>query len=112
MVAFSDLGKAQQLYGEAQNIDGALGNFDAGGAIITMTVSGGTAGGQPAFPRMPIAVDTTGMQYPAAMVDAIKAALTARRSAIDRELQELGVSGVDEARAVLAQPAPSQASRR
>lgn len=118
MVAFTDLGKVQQLYIEAQTLDAAFGNLEAGGEIVNMTISGGRADQgvpppgvfQP--PRMSVSVSTVGILYPPAMVEAIKAALTQRRTAINQELGQLGVSELEAARATQTAQAAAPASAR
>jgi len=99
MVDRANLEKVTRLYEELRVLDAAIGNFDAGGLIVMMTVSGGPpmtsppTGPPSGLPRMPVTVSTAGMNYPPAMVDSIKAQFTARINAINQELTELGVTG-------------------
>ena len=99
MVALTDLPEVNRLYAEARAIDQGIRNFDAGGLITELTVSGEETG-------MEVSVPTRGITYPAEMVAAIKTGLTARRRAVDARLAELGVSGVE------PPPAQPQQARR
>lgn len=109
MVDKSDLGQINQLYDEYRLINAALDNFNAGGQIIQMTISGGPPNAPPPSgptftpPRMSVSLPTTGITYPAAMVEAIKSALNARVGEINDELVKFGVTGVTQA----AAPAPA-----
>jgi hypothetical protein len=95
MVDLADVQKLTQLYEELRQIEAAIANFDAGGTIVAMTISGGP----PDLPalevstRVPISIATADIAYPATVVDAIKTALAARATEIDAELNGLGVTG-------------------
>jgi hypothetical protein len=104
MVDRADLEKVSQLYRELGAITDAIGNLDAGGVIIAMTISGGPPVppgemGTAVLQRVLVQVPTTGWEYPAPMVTAIVGLLKARQEAIDSELAALGVTGEPEARA-------------
>jgi len=98
MVDRADLQRASMLYEELRTIDMALANFDAGGAIVAMTVSAGEetfppTGPGPGGPRTTVTVPTGALQYPQQMVDAIKAQFEARKNAVAQELTSVGVTG-------------------
>jgi hypothetical protein len=106
MPALGDLERVSNLYLEWRTIDQALDNFDNGGVIVSMMISGGPnlppmAPPGPAFgpPRMAVSVSTVGMTYPQQMVDGIKAQFTARKTAIAQELTQLGITDVPAAAA-------------
>lgn len=104
----ADLEQVTRLYEEYRLINAAFDNFDAGGQIIQMMISGGPLATPPPTgpftpPRAPVMLPTTGMTYPAAMVDAIKAELNKRIGEINDDLMKLGVTGV-------TSPQPAQAA--
>lgn len=84
MVAQSDISRATALNQELTNIRTALHSFDREGRIVRMTVVA------PTVP--PVLLDTTAMDYPSQMVAAIRAALSARETAINQELAKMGVT--------------------
>lgn len=85
MVALADVNRAAGLAGESRRLDRAIAAFAAEGfAIVQMTVA----------PDM-LTIDTGGMEYPPVMKEAILAMLTARKDAVDTELTELGVTGIE-----------------
>lgn len=94
----SGLARASQLYDEIATIDAALGNFEAGGVIVSMTVSGGPLNPPPQTgevwvqPRDTVTVQTESITYPAQMVDGIRTQLQARRTAITQELTDMGIT--------------------
>lgn len=99
MVDVSDLQKVMMLSSEKQNISNALTQFDSGGVILSMSVGPRPPAGEPLFSGMGgIPVDTSGMQYPQAMVDAIKQSLVQRQGEIEQQLQALGVTGMEQRR--------------
>jgi len=98
MVDRTDLAKVNQLYDESNLIDRAIDNFDHGGVIIAMSISGAPLDAPPPpgeSSRSGVTLSTTAIAYPPAMVDAIKTALTARLGEIDQELGSLGVTGFE-----------------
>lgn len=109
MVDKVDIERVNQLYTEYQLINAAIENFDLGGQIVQMTVSPGPNALPPSSPmfqlRMSVSVPTTFIGYPATMVDAIKAAFTARIGAINDALAGLGVTGVGQPAVPQAGPA-------
>lgn len=99
MVDISDLQKAMMLSSEKQTIAMALEQLDRDGIILSMSIGPKPAPGQPSFPGMGgIQVDTSRMDYPAQMVEAIKGNLHQRQDEIEQELQGLGVTGVEQGR--------------
>ena len=108
MVDFAHLSDATALMNEITNIGTALDNFDAGGRIIAMTISGPQTGDTP-NPTTSIAIPTAFIDYPPQMVDAIRAALDARRDEITQQLSDLGVTNVDPG--LRAAPAPAKAKK-
>lgn len=85
MVDRNDLGRVQTLYAENGDIGQALANFEAGGGIVRMTIG-----------PTEVTIDTTDIEYPPQMVEAIKAVLMQRQHAIVEELEKLGLTGVGE----------------
>ena len=94
---YNNIQKAQQLSGEKRAIQAALLVFNQGGTIVEMGLAPKpmeNPGGM-IMPRMPtVNVPTEYIQYPEQMVEAIKTAFTSRLTAIDNELKQLGVTGV------------------
>lgn len=88
---FGNLDKASQLWQEIVNIDHVVGNFDNGGVIVSMTVSGN---GPDATAHRPSAtISTIGIPYPPGMTANIRTSLQQRRAAITAELATLGIIG-------------------
>jgi len=112
MVAFNDLQRAFDLKSESLSIDSALRLLAHGdGRIVGMLieVNGLTVGSMRPLlanmranitqmntgaPANNAVIDTTGWQYPQQMVAAITQQLNARRDAIDKELESMGVTEV------------------
>ena len=107
MVYIADLSDVGVLYQELRAIRTAVDNFDHGGRIVQMTVSGGETPmpdpmpdwqpgqGRPPWaisPRQSVSVTTEYIEYPAAMVDAIRAAFAQHEAEIIQRLAELGVT--------------------
>lgn len=94
---FKNIQKAQHLSLEKAAIQEATMIFDQGGSIVSMGLAPkpmDMPGGM-SMPRMPtVNVPTEYIEYPPQMVDAIKSAFTARLTAIDNELKQIGVTGV------------------
>ena len=82
MVAQTDIVQASKLVEESQNIERAIAYLGAGGTIIQMVI---------ASAEMPTSVmlDVSYINYPAAMVDAIRTAMQQRQEAIKTEVAEL-----------------------
>lgn len=90
MVDQADLMRVGMLNGEWQQIASAIDIFDSGGKIINMTV-----GVDMSLPQgRAITIQTQAMDYPQAMVEAIKNFLSSREQEIRNELADLGVTGV------------------
>ena len=91
----SNLQQVNMLYAEARSIDLALQGFEQGGGIVEMSVSMGPIPedeeGRRSISGIP--VRTTYMPTPPAMLDSVKALMTARKTAIEQELQRLGLTG-------------------
>ena len=92
MVDRSNLSEVNDLYTELTVIEQAFRNLDAGGTIVNVTIGGGPPDEMPYNPW--VSVPTTYMTYPPQMVDAIKAAMTARRQQLESKLAELGLTGI------------------
>lgn len=90
----ADLGRATDLYQQAQEIDRALGVIDEKGTITAVTI---TPPGDPQWADART-VSTAGLAYPPQMMDAIRTQLEDRLAAIHGELTTLGVTDVPEAR--------------
>jgi len=111
MVDRSNLQQVNMLYGEAAAIDMALRGFDNGGRIVQMSVSPGPLpepSDEDPFARMRVSgmpVSTVEIEYPPQMVEGIKQQLQTRKAAIDRELTELGLTGIAAQPAQPAAPA-------
>lgn len=86
---FADIGKVSLLSAEKQMIQHAIQIFVMGGRIVEMIVA------HPETPDTAV-VQTTYMEYPPQMIDAIRNALVERQKQITDELAELGVSGMPE----------------
>jgi len=93
----SNLFQVNRLYDEANAIGQALQGFDNGGRIVAMSVSFGPllepTEQAPIVRPMSAMVDVSGIEYPQAMVDAIRTSLQQRLAAINAELQQLGLTG-------------------
>ena len=91
----SNLQQVNMLYAEARSIDLALQGLDQGGGIVEMSVSMGPIPedeeGRRSISGIP--VRTTYMTPPPQMIESVKALMTARKAAIDAELQSLGLTG-------------------
>lgn len=96
MVDRADLQQAERLDSESRSIDEALHILDNGGTINGMLIGDDTAAA-PDVPPRPIMgnvmIRTAGWDYPLQMVEAIRDKLRARKTAIDQELADLGVTG-------------------
>jgi len=110
---YSNINQVNRLVQERRSITAALASFDQGGRIIAMSV------GQPPPADQPMPalfggaqVNTAFIDYPPAMVEAIKAALTARQGAITNELAQLGVTGSDAPTPQAAAPMMGPRGRR
>lgn len=99
MVDRADLPRINALDGEKRSIQDALDAFDAGGTITRLTV------------EYEAEVSTVGMAYPPQMVDAIKQFLQSRRVAIEQELSQLGITGIDVTGVAQAAPTTPPAAR-
>ena len=101
MVDLTDIPQATALVNEKQSITVALDNLERGGRIVAMTIAPPQPEPQEGQPPMPLTpmmgamVPTQSIEYPAQMITSIKAALSARRDAITKELAEMGVTGMD-----------------
>lgn len=112
MVDMVNLGQASRLSRDLMQISQALQNFDNGGVIVSMTISAGDlpVEAMRAMPQVPgVPVSTVGISYPPQMVDAIKTSLHSRQDDIRKQLDELGVSGIDPAEPSPAGATPSAA---
>lgn len=87
MVDRGDLGQINSLYVELQSIESALDIFEHGGRINGMEINAEELG-------RPTYVDTRRLNYPQAMIDAIKSQLQTRRTEIESELADAGITGV------------------
>lgn len=96
MVEASDLVKAMQLKGEWQTLRAALDGFDRGDVINAMTIGPKQTPEQVMAPPMGVTVSTIGIAYPAQMVDSIKGSLQTRQAAVEQDLKDLGVTGIEE----------------
>ena len=107
MVDIADLSDVGVLYQELRSIRVAVENFDLGGRIVQMTVSGGQnpvpdpmpdwqpGQGRPPWaipPRQSVTVNTEYIEYPTQMVDAIRAAFDQHEQEILQRLAELAVT--------------------
>lgn len=106
MVDVSDLAKANELNAELSRINAALGLFDGGGRIVSITIADAS---MPAPPSIPVPIDSAGpvlfvtvqtsfMDYPAQMVEAIKSMLAVREEEVANEMSGLGLTGVSDHR--------------
>jgi hypothetical protein len=121
-----DLSLLTTLYTERTSIEAALDNFDAGGTITSMVVGGppmpppptppepGTPPIPPEMPvlRTPVMVSTINMTYPQQMVDAVKGQLTARRDAINADIQTVLSGGTPHGTPTAAASSPSSRRER
>lgn len=90
MVDFAQIPTANALMSELQRVSAGLDNLEKGGRIIGMQI----AMADPPEGSVPsVYVSTEGIDYPPQMIEAIKAALTARRTAVAKELADMGVTG-------------------
>lgn len=89
------LDRANALAMEKLTILRVLENFDHGGVIISLTVSAEPPSEDWVPERGAAQVSTVGMGYPPQMVEAIRGELEKRRDAINQELGELGVTGIE-----------------
>lgn len=105
MVDKADLARADELATEFGNLAQALANLQAGGKIVGMVVAFSPT--QPPEAQITMGISTTYMDYPAPMVDAIKAFIAQRQSAITDELTSIGVTGLTPSSAASAAPAPA-----
>lgn len=97
MVDRTNLSEVNDLYQEMTAIEQAIINFDAGGQIVQMTVSGISPDAHDLPYQQPwVSVPTTHISYPPQMVQAIKAALEDRRKELEARLDELGLTGIGE----------------
>ena len=93
-----------RLSDEARNLLQATANLEAGGKIVGMTI--GSPPYDPtnpgaAIPGMPAMVNTSGMEYPQAMVDSIKTSINARYQTVSNEIHQL-MTAPDRAQATAA----------
>jgi hypothetical protein len=128
-----DLSILTVLYQERTQIEAAIENFDAGGTIASMTVTGGAPppppepppppqeGEPPAPPpppmpmpmmRMAVTVSTLNMTYPQQMIDAVKGQLTARRDKLNADIQTVLAGGSLDGTHAAAQSGPGTARQR
>ena len=100
MVDKADLPQANMLASEVSSIDRALANFAAGGDIIAMTISSVPTeellqeehSGPPPWGRGQT-ISTLHMTHPPSMLETIKTQLQQRRTALMKELTDMGVTG-------------------
>lgn len=92
MVAIADVARAMALTNEVENLSRAISNLNSNGRIISMRI-----GPDPANPDndVPVTIRTVGWEYPPEMVAAIRDKCQARRDELDKELEGLGVTGVE-----------------
>lgn len=83
----NDVGRATQLVDEKNRINYAIQNFDHGGRIVQMAVGG------PQATMGMVQLSTIYMDYPPQMLDSIKQLFARRLAEIQKELDELGVTG-------------------
>ena len=83
MVALADLSHASALQGEKEVLTQAITNLNANGPIVNMTIG----------PEL-VTVDTSGITYPFQMTSSIVSQLSNRVSAIEKELSDMGVTGL------------------
>lgn len=105
---FGDIQKVNMLSNEKLAIQAATAMLSSGGRINTMTVVGGIYNGpMPGPPGMgvgmfptggPVTVQTHFLQYPQPMIDAIVSGFQTRLSEITQELEQLGVTGMEQRR--------------
>lgn len=79
MVSIADVQNISLLYAERRRLNEAISEFDRGEKISSLNVGRAM-------------VDTRGMDYPQQMVDAIKASVQQRITAVEDELKSLGVT--------------------
>jgi hypothetical protein len=89
MVDLSDVARMNRLMSELEQIGQAIALFNLGARIMNITVGRVMDVVPPS-----VTVDTSYIQYPPQMIDAIKAAFTARENEIRAELTKYGVTGV------------------
>jgi len=82
MVAQTDIVRASQLVEESQSIDRAIAYLAAEGKIIQMVIAS-------ADTPTSVMLDVSYINYPAAMVDAIRSAMQQRQEAIKTEVAQL-----------------------
>ena len=88
MVDFTDLQRAAELGLEKDSIIRAIENLDGGGRIVRMVVSDSEEA------TVGTDVDTSYMQTPPQMIDAIKSQFHDRLDQIASELSGMGVTGI------------------
>jgi hypothetical protein len=89
----ANIRRAAELYAEMRQIERAVEVIDANGTIIAVTLESADLHPDPDSPiHVTITVPTEGLQYPPQMVAAIKAQLEERRTAINHELSDIGVT--------------------
>lgn len=87
--------RAATLLGEYLRDKAALDNFEKGGKIISMQITGNLPSPREGVPPPAVAISTQQMGSPQ-MVDLIKQELEARVAEIAQELDDLGVTGLDD----------------
>jgi hypothetical protein len=88
MVDRSNIAMANRLVSENVSIQQAIDNIDAGGRIIDMSIDNPHA---PAV-QLPAQVNTTYIDAPPTMYQAIRTLLVARQQAISTQLANLGIT--------------------
>lgn len=87
----ADISKVAILHTERTTLQAALDNLVRGGQITQMAIA------DPDGHRPVAIVSTVGMQYPQAMVDAIRGELQRRINEINRQFSEMGITGLSPA---------------
>lgn len=101
MVDRGNLQQVTELYGEMNSLNEAITRLDGGGRIAMMMIA---APEDTEASGIFTPVSTRQMTYPPQMIDGIKQQLTQRLHAIEDELANLGLTGVE--------PAPRAAAGR
>lgn len=96
MVDISDLNKASQLSGERMSLARGIEVMNQPNVrVLGFSIGPPRPEGAPGGPFGGFPIDASNMDHPPQMLDTIKQQMTARLGAIDHELEQLGVTGVE-----------------
>jgi hypothetical protein len=90
MPSTDDVGRISNLYRGLREIRTAVRVLEGGGRIVGMSIAPARDEGTPLVPT--VRVTTEYMEYPAPMIQAILGYMAARRTEIEQQLTELGLT--------------------